>query len=254
MNSTSRIALLACALASATVLTACGGNDATDALNITSPQARLVNAIPGSGALQFYRNTDVQSDAGALPFESASKYFDTVSTTSTWTVRVADTGAEAGSTSLAASGSTRYTFLAFPGVATQADLVTFSDPYDVSLNDTNARLRVVNGATNDGSFDVYVTAPGASIASATPQMTGVAYKAVAPVSGQNSYSFAHGTYEIRLTLTGTKVPFFDAQFVAGDNADLLMMTLANSAVAGDVKIFNMPSDKDVQNSEIANTL
>ncbi|MEP6504325.1 MAG: DUF4397 domain-containing protein [Betaproteobacteria bacterium] len=254
MNSTSRTALLACAVASAAFLAGCGGDDATDALNVASPQARLVNAIPGSGALQFYRNADLQSDAGALPFETSSKYFDTVATTSTWSVRVADTGTEAGSTSLMVSGSTRYTFIAFPGVGTQADLVTFSDPYDVSLNDTNARLRVVNAATNDGSFDVYITAPGASIASATPQMTGVAYKAVAPVSGENSYSFAHGTYEIRLTLTGTKLPFFDAQFVAGDNDDLLMMTVANSAVAGDVKIYKMPSDNDVPNSEIANTL
>lgn len=236
MNKFFNASILVCAIGSGLFLTACGGDDTADALNIASPKARLVNALPAGPSLKLYRDSVQQTDAGTPAFGQASDYFDTVSTTSTWTVNDASAGTQIGSTSLAASGSTRYTFFAFPGAGTLVNLLSYSDPYDVSLGNNNARIRFANGAPNDGTFDVYVTAPGSDLNVATATFTNVAYETVIPASGTNSSTLATGTYQLRLTPAGTKTVFFTGAFTAGNNDDILMVTLPNSATEGDVKV------------------
>lgn len=245
------------AASTALVLTACGGGGSGgigDQLNLSSPSARLVNAMPAGPALQLYRNADLQTDAGTPTYEQSSKYFETVTATSTWSVRDASTGMQIGSTSVAAAGSTRYTLIAFPNTTTGADLVQISDPYDVSLTADNARVRVVNGSPNSSTFDVYMTAPGVDINTVSPTLASIAYEQAMPASGSDSYSFPGATYELRLTLAGTKTVFFDGTFSAASNDDVLLMTLPNSDVPGDVKVLDIPSANDEQNSEILNDL
>jgi len=253
-----RITPLAIAAAAALSLTACGGGGSggiADDLNLSSPAMRLVNVDAAAGALVLYRNGDQQTDAGAPSFEQSSNYFETVdSTTSTWTVNDATSGAQLGSASVTTNGSTRYTLLAFPGMTSGVDLVAVSDPYDVSLGNDNARVRVVNGSANSEAFDVYLTAPGADLTTAAPQMIDVTYENAMPASGVNSYSLGAGTYEIRLTATGTKNVFFDSSITAGSNDDLLLVTLPNSVAPDDVKILDIPSASDEQNTEILNQL
>jgi hypothetical protein len=239
--------LLAC---SALVLAACGGGGTADVLNISNPTMRIVNAMPSDPALQLYRNSDQQTIAGMPTYEESSKYFDTVNATSEWSVRDASTGLQIGDTSLAASGSTRYTLIAFPGSTTAADLMQISDPYDVSLTSDSARVRVVNASLNSGPFDVYITAPGVDIVANAATLTNVAYETAVPASGENSYSFPSGTYEIRLTIAGTKTVFFDGTLSANNNDDLLLVSLPNSDAAGDVKLLDIPSATDELNSEI----
>ena len=239
MNKFFNAAILGCALGSGLFLTACGGNDTADALNVTPPKARLVNALPAGPSLKLYRDSVQQTDAGAPAFAQASDYFDTVSTTSTWTVNDASAGTQIGSASLTASGSTRYTFFAFPGTGTVVNLLSYSDPYDVSLSNNNARIRFANGAPNDGTFDVYVTAPGSDLNATAATLTNVAYETVVPASGENSSTLPIGTYQVRLTLAGTKTAFFTGTFTAGNNDDILMVTLPNSAAAGDVEVLDV---------------
>jgi len=248
---------LTMAAVAALSLTACGGGGSDgigDALNLSSPSARLVNVDPAANGLVLYRNGVQQTDAGAPTFEESSKYFETVDTSSAWTVSDATTGIAQASSSIDMSGSTRYTILAFPGTTSAVDLITVSDPYDVSITNDNGRVRVVNGSPNTDTFDVYLTAPGADISTASPTLAAVGYEAAVPASGENSYSLGAGTYEIRLTLTGTKTVFFDSSLTAGANDDLLLVTLPNSDVPGDVRILDIPSASDQQNSEILNQL
>ncbi len=247
MNKLSKIALL---VSTAFALSACGGGGAADVLNLGTPSARLVNAMPNDPSLVLYRNSDVQTDAGTPTYEESSKYFQTVTATSTWSVRDAATGLQVGSTSVDASGSTLYTLVAFPGTGTQADLVQISDPYDVGITSDNARARFVNGSLNSGTFDVYLSAPGVDLNTVMPTMSAVAYEGASPASGSNSYSFPSGTYEVRLTLAGTKTVFFDGTLSAAKNDDLLLVTLPNSDVVGDVKILDIPSAASELNSEI----
>ena len=239
MNTFAKITLLACV---ASAVTACGGNDVADALNIGAPRVRLVDAIPGSAGVQLYRNDNLQTDAGTPAYGQASAYFDTVTSTSTWSLRDPATGLQIGSTSLRAAGSTRYSLIAFAGSGTQADMLQVSDPYDVDITSDKARVRLVNGASGAGAVDVYLGSVGASLASQTPLLANVAFEGASPASGSNSTTIAAGTYEIRLTVSGTKTVLFDGTMVAGTQEDLLLLALpAASGAATAVKVLAIPA-------------
>jgi len=244
-----KIALLA---GTAFGVVACGGNDVAQALDLGAPQARLVNAVPGSPALALYRKGDLQSDAGSQPYEGASKYFDTVNVTSTWDVRDASAGTELGTTSMRAENATRYTIVALPGSGTMYNLLQISDPYSNAL-DAKARVRIVNGNGANGTVDVYITAPGADITAATPAMAAVANQAPSPATGANSLSLSSGTYQLRLTTAGAKTAFFSGTLAIGDHDDVLLVTLPTADGQG-TRILDVPSGSGQSNSEIANTL
>jgi hypothetical protein len=240
-------------VASATLaLSACGGDDVAQALNLGAPQARFVNAAPGSPTLALYRKGELQSDAGNQAYEGASKYFDTVNVTSTWDVRDATAGTTLGSTSMRAEIATRYTIVALPGSGSMINLLQISDPYGNAL-DAKARVRVVNGDAATGTIDVYITAPGADLGAATPTMSAVANQAPSPATGADSMSLSSGSYQVRLASAGTKSVFFSGTFNIGDHDDVLLVTLPASDGSG-VKILDVPSGTGQSNSEIANTL
>ena len=249
MNFRFKLALLA---GTALALTACGGDEVAQALNLGAPQARFVNAVPASSALALYRKGELQGSAGTQAYEGASKYYDTVNATSTWDVRDAVNGTELGTTSMRAENSTRYTIVALPGAGSMYNLLQISDPYGNAVS-ANARVRVVNGAAAAGTMDVYITAPGADISGATPTMASVASQAAGPASGADSWSLAGGVYQIRLTTAGTKTVFFSAALPIGDHDDVLLVTLPTSDGAG-VKILDIPSGPNESNSDLANAL
>jgi hypothetical protein len=249
MNTLFKVALLA---ATALALTACGGNDVAQALNLGAPQARFVNAVPGSPTLALYRKGDLQESAGTQGYEGASKYFDTVDVTSTWDVRDAAAGTQLGTTSMRVENETRYTIVALPGSGTLYDLLQISDPYDNAVT-SNARIRVVKGDSVAGTMDVYITAPGADISGATPTMAAVAGQTPSPASGADSYSLASGIYQVRLTSAGTKSVFFSGSLNVGDHDDLLLVTLPTADGLG-VKILDIPSGSGESSVDIVNSL
>jgi len=249
MNALFKLALLA---GTALALTACGGDDVAQALNLGAPQARFMNAVPNSPTLALYRKGEVQGDAGTQGYEGASKYFDTVNVTSTWDVRDAAAGTVLGTTSMRAENATRYTIVALPGSGTMYNLLQISDPYSNAAT-SKARLRIVKGDVVEGTMDVYITAPGADISGVTPTMAAVASQASSPATGADSYSVASGVYQIRLTGAGTKTVFFSGAINVGDHDDLLLVTLPTSDGLG-VKILDIPSASGESNVEIANSL
>ena len=249
MNIRFKLALLA---SSALALTACGGDDVAQALNLGAPQVRFVNAVPTSPALALYRKGELQSDAGTQAYEGASKYYDTVDVTSTWDVRDAVDGTELGTTSMRAENATRYTIVALPGAGSMYDLLQISDPYGNAVT-AHARLRVVNGVAAAATMDVYITAAGADISSASPTLSAVASQTPSPASGSDSYSLDSGIYQIRLTAAGTKTVFFSGVLSVGDHDDVLLVSLPTSDGSG-VKILDIPSGSGESNSDIANAL
>lgn len=83
-----------------------------------------------------------------------------------------------------------------------ATLVTEDD--DSKPERGRVRVRFVHAAPGLGAVDIYVTAPGASIAGIPPTLAGV------PYLGVSAYlDAAEGTYEVRITPAGTKAVAID---------------------------------------------
>jgi hypothetical protein len=69
----------------------------------------------------------------------------------------------------------------------------------------NVKVRLIHFSPSAGTVDIYVTAPGADISTMTPTLSAVPFLAVS-----DYISTAAGTYEVRITLTGTKEVVIDS--------------------------------------------
>lgn len=247
----SKFALLGASLLAAAALTACGGGDTEESLNVGPAQARFINLTPGSPDMTLYRKGEYETSAGVLSYEESSKYYDTVTATSDYEVRNATNGSTLATASVRTENATLYTMLALPDGATAYKLVTISDPYDKPVDSNRARLRIVNNSPISGSYDVYVTPPGTDLATVSPQMSAVAYQTANPASGANSVFIGSGTYQIRLTPTGSKTAFFSGSFSLGNDDDELFVTLPTDDGLG-VKILDVRHGDTQADSEILN--
>jgi hypothetical protein len=97
---------------------------------------------------------------------------------------------------LTLDAGTRYSVYATGLLASITPYVLVDDNRSVS---TAAKVRVVHAAPSAGPVDIYVTPPGAGIATATPAFSNV------PLRAETGYvSLAGGTYDVTVTPTGTK--------------------------------------------------
>ena len=89
-----------------------------------------------------------------------------------------------------------YTLIALGSLATIEPLLLTDDNRSVA---TEAKVRLVHGSSLAGNVDIYVTAPGAGIANATPAFTAVPFKA-----STGYVSLAEGDYDVVIAPAGTK--------------------------------------------------
>jgi len=95
-----------------------------------------------------------------------------------------------------------------------------------AVGSTQATIRFAKAAAGTTAIvDFYVTAPGASIATATPLYTGVTLGSVS----QPYATFSSGTYEVRETATGSKVPFIDQEFTLSGGTATTLLDLGTTA-------------------------
>lgn len=80
---------------------------------------------------------------------------------------------------------------------------------------TETRVRVVNMSPTAGAVDVFITAIGADLATATPRVTNLAYK-----SASSYFSVSPGAYQIRAVRAGT---------APADRSANVIITLASNA-------------------------
>ena len=232
------------AAASTCLLAACGGSDDDgfdDRADIAQPKVRFVHAVPGGPNVTLQRNSANESGVTDVAYKYASQYYDVSTENYTFTLRTSSGGAELTSATVNADRGNKYTLVALPTVS-GAELLPIRDPYNKSLTSDDARVRVLNAAANAGPFDVYITATGADLATATPRMTALGYKQVQPTSGNDSVEIAPGTYRVRLTPAGSKTPFFDATVTAPDDADWLLVALPDQATPNSVRLLLVRSD------------
>jgi hypothetical protein len=209
-----RLSLAALCLASL-VLAGCGksGN------NNGNAQLRILNAFSEATAL----NVSVASIAIAtgLPFQGLTQYISATSGTPLITVGVSGATTTLINTMYNVSSGTNYTYVVYgplTGVAAILGNDAFADPGSGFF-----ALRVLNAAPGSGAVDVYLTAPGADLASSAPSLSNVAYgvtSAFSPIPIGTSF-------EIRVTTTGTKDLLFDSipkTFAEHSGTDLVVFT------------------------------
>jgi hypothetical protein len=185
------------ALAATALLTGC--SDDKTGPNATA-QVRVVHGSPDAPAV------DVLVDGAVVlnnvAYKTASGYLGVPAGTRNFKVNAAGTATTVINADAAVSAGANYTIIATNLLATIEPLVLVDDL--TAPAGGNIKLRLVHGAPNVGQVDIYVTAPGADIATATPILTAVPFKA------SSAYlEVPAGAYRVRITPTGTKTVAID---------------------------------------------
>jgi Domain of unknown function (DUF4397) len=209
-----RLSLAALCMASL-ILTGCSKGGSSNG----NAQLRILNAFSEAPAL----NVTVASTsvASGLPFQGLTQYTGISSGTPTFTVGVAGASTTLINTTYNVSSGSNYTYIVFgslTGVGAILGNDAFSDPGSGFF-----AMRVINVAPGSGAVDVYLTAPGADLASSAPSLTNISYGVTSAFS-----PLAIGTsFEIRITTTGTKDVLFDSTpktFAEHSATDLVVLS------------------------------
>ena len=194
---------IALALLATIALGACDDDDPI--APATTAQVRVVHASPDAP------NVDVLVDGAAVltnvPFKGSSNYLDVPAGSRNLRVRATGTSTIVIDQTAAVTAGKRYTVLATGRVASIAPLVLTDD--QTSPASGNIRLRLVHASPTAGNVDIYVTAPSADIATATPTLANVPFRAA---SGY--LEVPAGTYRVRIAPVGTKTVAIDVNNVA----------------------------------------
>lgn len=178
----------------AALVAGCGSNDNEALLRVLhlSPDAPAVDVL-----------VDDQRVLAGVSYPQASDYLGVDEGVREVKVNVADTDTTVINAAADLAEGESYTVIA-------ANLVASIEP--LVLVDTRGRaptgtalVRVVHGAPSAPSVDVYVTEPGADLASSSPVLTNVPFKAA---SGY--LEVPAGEYQVRVTVAGTTTVAIDS--------------------------------------------
>ena len=196
---------IALALLAATALTACDDDDDELTAPGTTAQLRVVHASPDAP------NVDVLVDNASVltnvAYKTASNYLPVTSGSRNLKVRAAGSTTVVIDQNAALAQGTYYTVLATGRVASIAPIVLTDDQTNPASG--NVRVRLVHASPTAGNVDIYVTTPTADIATASPTVPNVAFRAVS-----NYLEVPAGTYRVRITPVGTKTVAIDVNNVA----------------------------------------
>ena len=194
---------IALALLATIALGACNDDDTT--APVSTAQVRVVHASPDAP------NVDVLVDGAAVltnvAYKASSTYLDVPAGSRNLRMRATGTSTVVIDQTAAVTAGKRYTVLATGRVASIAPVVLEDDLTAPAAG--NVKLRLVHASPTAGTVDIYVTAPGASIATATPTLASVPFRAA---SGY--LEVPAGTYRVRITPAGSKTVAIDVNDVA----------------------------------------
>lgn len=208
---------------------ACGTKDAPDPIGPTGPvgRVRFVNLVTDPArvpvnvileGLPFGVNLGHGATTpSSLPAPAAANYSPIYTGPRTMVVkRTADTSVTVATINFTVAEDVDHTVYAIGGAgATPVTSLVILDQNPAPVA-TEVRFRVVNMTA--GAVDVFITASGADLATATPVATNVA-----PQTGSAYFALAPGTYQIRTVPAGT---------APAARAAAVNMTIAATAFAG----------------------
>jgi len=195
---------LALTLLATLAISACD-DDSDVTAPATTAQLRVVHASPDAP------NVDVLVDNSAaltnVAYKAASTYLQVPSGSRNLKVRATGTTTVVIDQTATLNQGSAYTVIATGRVASIAPLVLTDDQTNPATG--NVRVRLVHASPTAGNVDIYVTAPTADIATATPTLANVAFRVAS-----NYLEVPAGTYRVRVTPAGTKTIAIDVNNIA----------------------------------------
>lgn len=188
-------------LFAASVLTAACGDDESTGPAGTEARVRVVHASPDAPDVDVL--VDQAEVLSGVPYLAASGYLDVAAGGRNLKVNVAGTTTTVIDADVDLADGSDYTVIAGGLAAAIAPLVLEDDNTAPAAG--NARVRAIHGAPSAPAVDVYVTGPGADLASETPVLTAVEFGGIA-----DYLEVPAGDYQVRVTPAGTKTVVIDS--------------------------------------------
>jgi len=187
------------ALAATALLLGCSDDNNKTGPSATA-QVRVVHGSPDAPAVDvLVDGTEVLAD---VAYKQSSPYLSVPAGTRNIKVNAANSTTTVINANAAVTKDYAYTVIATNRLASIEPLVLQDDLAAPAAG--NIKLRLVHGAPSVGQVDIYITAPGANLATATPNLTAVPFK------GASGYlEVPAGNYQVRITPTGTKTVAID---------------------------------------------
>jgi hypothetical protein len=213
--------LLTLLLAATAFTAACDDDDNTGPEG--ESRVRVVHASPDApGVDVLLDDAEVLSD---VPYLAASEYLETTDGEHNLKVNAAGTTTNVIDADVTLTDGTDYTVIASGLVAEIEPIVLVDD--NTAPAEGSVRVRAIHGAPSAPSVDVYVTAPGADLATATPALTAVEF-------GQFSdyLEVPAGEYQVRVTPAGTKTVAIDSGALTLSGGEVRTVIAVDAAGGG----------------------
>jgi hypothetical protein len=195
-----KLRFLSLMLAASALTAACGDDD-----DNTGPEGearvRVVHASPDAPDVDVL--VDDAEVLGDVPYLTASDYLDVPSGDRNLKVNAAGTATTVIDADVNLVDGTDYTVIASGLVADIEPIVLEDDNTAPAAG--NARVRAIHGAPSAPAVDIYVTAPGADLATETPALANVGFGDVT-----DYFEAPAGDYQVRVTPAGTKTVAIDS--------------------------------------------
>ena len=184
----------------------------------------MFNAIVEGGTVTVTVGT--ATVASGVGFEGLTTYTAVSSGNQQFKVTLSGGTSPSIDTTLVLVGGTNYTYVLY-GTAS-APLAMLVQDLASTVTTGQFNLRVTNSAFGNAALDVYVTTPGASLDSASPNINNAGYGATTAFAGLTA-----GSFQVRFTLHNSKQLIYDAgtlTFASGSSYTLVAYTKASGTL------------------------
>jgi hypothetical protein len=210
-------------LLAATAFTAACDDDDDNTGPEGDARVRVVHASPDAPDVDvLLDDAEVLSD---VPYLATSDYLETTDGEHNLKVNAAGTTTTVIDADVTLTDGADYTVIA-SGLVAQIEPIVLEDDNTAPASGS-VRVRAIHGAPSAPSVDVYVTAPGADLATATPTLTGVDF-------GEFSdyLEVPAGDYQVRVTPAGTKIVAIDSGALTLSGGEVRTVIAVDAAGGG----------------------